>query len=240
MERYTDEDGREWVTAGALCVGDYGGAGTVGEANIRSLKSEFPDHWEQSMHYGRQLWLPADNPECVEVVERLERDYPLFDEEEHSRVEMEWKEELWQNDLCSDLLRTLPDVLQACVESLGWDVRETEGVLWEAYRAAMEETNTYPEFEYSGAYVRTDRISDEWGAEVRRTALEACLEKGRPAVEGDVFDHATMLVLSDYLEETGNVECAEFVRWWLGGPDGLDDNAARVKDRAEIHLGKGA
>ena len=38
LETYTDYNGREWVTADTLCYGDYGGAGTLGHANIRWIR----------------------------------------------------------------------------------------------------------------------------------------------------------------------------------------------------------
>lgn len=38
LETYKDYDGREWVTADTLCYGDYGGAGSLGHANIRWIR----------------------------------------------------------------------------------------------------------------------------------------------------------------------------------------------------------
>ena len=38
LETCTDYNGREWITADTLCYGDYGGAGTLGHANIRWIR----------------------------------------------------------------------------------------------------------------------------------------------------------------------------------------------------------
>src|SRR5215203_1640249 len=96
-------DGDWYVSCDALTVGDYGGYGTVGEANIRSLEKEQEDTLIRYGHYySKQLWL-ADTPDNREIIRRLEDDYPLYDEEEHSRVEMEWEEEAWDNYGLADL-----------------------------------------------------------------------------------------------------------------------------------------
>src|SRR5215211_9312434 len=102
---------KDWyISCDALTVGDYGGYGTVGEANIRSLEREqtdndYPVHIEHGAYASKQLWL-FDTPENREIIKRLEDDYPLVDEEEHSRVEMEWEMEAWDDYGLADLKNT--------------------------------------------------------------------------------------------------------------------------------------
>lgn len=75
---------------------------------------------------------------------------------------MEWEAEAWESWLKSDLLHSLPEALEELADSLPDDA------LWEAYREAMEETNTYPECEYSGVSVDVERIADAFARHVGR------------------------------------------------------------------------
>lgn len=173
--KFNPDTADSYVSCGALSVGDYGGSGSVGEANVRVLEAEDRDDVlvRHGGHGYRQAWL-LDTPENRELVEGLERDYPLLDEEEHSKVEMDWEEEAWKGWLCSELLHTMGGSRPA-LRCLAEDVDEgVGGVLWDCYRSAMEETNTYPTPEYSGVHVDTRRIQDSF--------------------EGFLFDHVRGLV----------------------------------------------
>jgi hypothetical protein len=66
--------------------------------------------------------------------------------------------------LRSDLIRALPDELdedepEGSLTLREWADEQEDGVLWEAYRSAMEATNTYPVPEYEGVHVDVDRIA---------------------------------------------------------------------------------
>jgi hypothetical protein len=191
MEESEDEDGVKYISCDVLCVGDYGGASSVGEANIRALGEDYPDsitrHWPYST---RQLFLP-DTPETREIIEHLERDYPLYNEEEHSKVEMEWEQEAWESWLRSDLVRTLEDRLKEWAEDTA-----TGDQLWEAYRWAMEKENEYPIMENNGCCVRTDEIQESFARAVLCRFLGA---------EDDIPDE----ILHDLEEERGLLEEAE-------------------------------
>jgi hypothetical protein len=196
--------GLEYVSHDSLTFGDYGGASSVGLANIRvlieqnsdsveSVSMTFIDRFQRKPAmlcylldseqialdditkdapaildaYGdfgsRQVWVRKDVAEQEEygsryrgLLEALDN-YPLLDEEEDSRVEMEWEEEAWRDWLKSDLLRTIEDdedYLDEYASIL------TDSDLFECYRHTMEETNTYPVAEYSNVYVDVDRIAD--------------------------------------------------------------------------------
>ena len=145
----------EYISCNALTVGDYGGSGSMGEANIRCLESETPDEDYfifHGSHGHKQLWL-KDTPEHRELVEGLERDYPVLDDEEMCRVELEWESEAWDGWVKNDLLKGLPDELREVIE----DDLDND-VLFTLYRESMEATNTYPTPEYSGVHVDIDRI----------------------------------------------------------------------------------
>jgi hypothetical protein len=103
------------------------------------------------------------------LIEGLERDYPLISEEEHSRVELEWEQEMWSSWLKDDLVRALPDELSEIVED---DL--DDGELYQLYRNAMEQENEYPIFEQSGCTVRRDRIQDTFNELV----IAALVKKG--------------------------------------------------------------
>lgn len=180
------EPSPEWLTDGALAVGDYGGSGTVGEANQRALKEIAEDlghevltlsyrAWERyredrawsddeevgdhrivelyGSHGSRTLWVRGDVPEFKEVLDALS-DYPLIDEEIHSQVEVEWEESAWERWVRADLLATLDDDAQEAAEGLD------DGILFQAYRDALEACNEYPTHEHAGTYVDVARIAD--------------------------------------------------------------------------------
>ena len=87
--------------------------------------------------------------------------YPCFSDDIVSEIEMDWETEAWNDWLWRDLVRTLPDDgTQDEAESLGW------AALWEAYRAAMDETNTCAEPELNGVHVDIDRIKEAFAGYV--------------------------------------------------------------------------
>jgi len=186
-------DGRKYVSHGSWCFGDYGGAGSVGLANIRVLTDECEgrivscgsdtlQHISEGCPYGlgadtleeiraerpwmisaggsyggEQVWIRK--PLAIRCRDWLEsvQEYSALSDDEVSRVEMEWEEEAWESWIRSDLIRTLPDDgSQEEAEMMPWET------LFEAYRQAMEETNTYAEPEYSGVAVDVDRIAAVW------------------------------------------------------------------------------
>lgn len=93
--------------------------------------------------------------------------YPSFDDELMSEIEMDWESEAWESWLKSDLLRTLPEDTQESVDKL------TNDDIFECYREAMDETNTYPEAEYSGVSVDVDRIKESFLAHITRKLSES-------------------------------------------------------------------
>lgn len=199
MMEETTKYGHKYVSPNALVYGDYGGAGSVGVANVRAIfeMEELVDHvcqmtyrtWENLDKWNDDFTEPAyiddfasDPPKVVHLVgghgsntlwllecEETEdiiaslADYPLLDEDLHSQVELEWEEEAWEHWTRSELYDGLPEELQEAID----DKKPTDGKLYEAYRLAMESTNTYPVSEQAGVYIDTKRIQDEYENNIR-------------------------------------------------------------------------
>ena len=82
-----NDDGVAQITHSVLCVGDYGGTGTIEEANIRALQDREGAKIEYGHYHFRALWLP-DNEDNREILRRLDN-YPLIDDRIHSEVELD-------------------------------------------------------------------------------------------------------------------------------------------------------
>ena len=105
-----------------------------------------------------------DTPDNREIIAALD-DYPAINDETISEVEMTWESEAWDSWLRADLLCTLPDDYgtdenpdQSSLRDRANEIGDSD--LFELYRQAMNETNTYPTPEYSGVHVDVDRIKD--------------------------------------------------------------------------------
>ena len=155
--------------------GAYVGSGTVGKSNVRVILqwAEEEEHETLTVYHSRWAapWFPDDDsfdepPMVVNVVghhgfsaiyllvcdetkdmfQALE-DYPILDEDDHSIIELEEEQESWDSWIRADLERLVEE-------------EYTEDQLYEAYRKAMEETNTYPVHETGGCYVDIEAIKD--------------------------------------------------------------------------------
>ena len=145
QEIYTDNFGNEWLTDDCLTVGDYGGAGSVGAANLRWLEekgnvcspsgmhidshnrlrfsdSESSDFsvvfYHSSYSYKRafiRLSGEQADAEIIEATQTLEN-YPLYDEQVLSEIECEWEEEAWEDYIRSDLLHGFGENLICYIE----------------------------------------------------------------------------------------------------------------------------
>ena len=195
VEKY----GHTYISPHSLVYGDYGGAGSVGVANVRAIL-EMEEFKDSTMYVSHSEWarigtdyewkndlgcdINCDDPpkvvhttggygftmlyllECEETEDIIAQltDYgPLIDEEIHSWVEMEWEEEAWDSWVRSELYDGLPEELQDAID----DQKPSDGKLYEAYRLAMDSTNTYPVPEYAGVHIDTKRIQDEYEDNVR-------------------------------------------------------------------------
>lgn len=197
----TTKYGHKYLSPSCCTYGDYGGAGSVGVANVRAIleMEEFQDSilrlgyrdWENvdkwnddfthqdtidefKEDYGppkvvhltggwgsNTLWL-LECEETNDIIACL-ADYPLLDDDLHSQVEMEWEEEAWDSYVRYDLYSAMDEELQEAID----EQKPTDGKLYEAYRLAMESTNTYPTPEQAGVHIDTKRIQDEYEDNIR-------------------------------------------------------------------------
>ena len=204
----TTKYGHKYISPSCCTYGDYGGAGTIGVANVRAIleMDEFQDSifnagYSQWDRIGTEYeWKPQpDRPiavgtddgdifnctdppkvvhltggygsntlwllECEETKDIISclADYPLLDDELHSQIELEWEDEAWECWVRSDLYDHLDEDLQEAID----DNKTTDAKLFEAYRLAMESTNTYAMTEHASTYIDIDRIKDEYNDNVR-------------------------------------------------------------------------
>lgn len=90
--------------------GDYVGS-TVQRSNWRSLMRDYPDTFCDIYggYFSHYLAIPKDDvtEDLMDIFEKLEEFYPLYDEEDHSALEYELAEEAWDQWLKADVLRDL-------------------------------------------------------------------------------------------------------------------------------------
>lgn len=184
METYTDTYGNHWSTDSCLTFGPYGGGGSVACANLRWIErqrniSVMPSqrvslcgerisfgHYDDDFSDYDVVMVPGafggrtafinmagDLRENMDALS----DYPVFNEELVSQVELEWEEQAWP-----DTLRFLMD--GAPTDALhNYFSRRTDqfgGMFFQAYRDAMDETNTYPEPDHDSVFIDTAKIAD--------------------------------------------------------------------------------
>ena len=126
-------------------------------------------------------WIRDDIDIENEYTASLEN-YPCLDEQIISEIEMEWESEAWDSWVKSDLMNGFNKSLSESLENetinqarYDWLESQAEkmesGAIFEAYRASMELTNTYPETEYAGVYIDIKRIQAAFN-----TALIAAID----------------------------------------------------------------
>jgi hypothetical protein len=133
--------------------GDYCGSG-VERSNHRALLEDYPDTFVDVYgDYGSSyLALATDQPidsDLFEALVRLADDYPLYDDEDHSRLEDEMAMEAWDLYLCYDVPRGLRErgVSDDDLEALDSDA------LREAFYHFTAEANSGPYLESADSVV---------------------------------------------------------------------------------------
>jgi hypothetical protein len=180
VDKHTDNKGRVWVSSECLSFGDYGGGGSVARANINIIEAE---HSEAMTDIDGYDWSFDEVPDGIEIVRQsfgcggiiiwfLEgtdieqeisaalEDYPVLDDDELCRVEMEWTEDAMP-DALSDLRRLMYKDLEIeyLVEYLDTFPKKDGGkTAIDLIYEAMEIANEYPKMEYSSAYINVDNI----------------------------------------------------------------------------------
>jgi hypothetical protein len=183
MENTIKIENVEYTTHDCLTFGDYGGAGSVGLANIRFLKEAHPDFihaymqdvpgneytepvfegsapamiWVVGSYASETVYIRADIWTENEYGESLEN-YPAFDDEIISEIESDWESEGFEIWARSDLYSGLPERNQTTLENM--TPEKQADIMWAAYRQAMEDCNEYPTPEYSGSHIPVDDIQE--------------------------------------------------------------------------------
>jgi len=143
-----------------LSGSDYSG-GSVERANHRAFLKEYGetdgvyDIYGGFGTYGIAIRLDVyeDIPEIKEAIDKLD-DYPLFDEEAHSELEMEWQQEFITSELAHfclqiDLEDYIPDI-----DKILEDQDTIESYIWES----LEPLELEFQSENTGAYVDLDKV----------------------------------------------------------------------------------
>lgn len=154
-----------FISCDALVVGDYGGFGVYGEANIRALENEEGAQIEHGSHGYKQLWLP-DTEDNQRIITNLEDRYPLVDESILSELEIEWEQEAWDSYGRHDLRRAIQAVPFVSADGVtsehvaDWFDDLPDDEARNVYASAMERAD-YPEiiYEYSGACLPLKEIA---------------------------------------------------------------------------------
>ena len=183
MKIYIDTYGTSWFTDSCLTFGSYGGGGSIACANLRWIESQYnisvmPEqhislrgerisfgHYDDDFSdydvvmvrgfFGGMTAFVNMKGDLRESMDALS-DYPVFDDELVSQVELEWEEQAWP-DILRDLLNAAPT--ESLYNYFSSRTAAFDSLLFQAYREAMDSTNTYPVPEYDGVYVDTDRIA---------------------------------------------------------------------------------
>lgn len=143
--------------------GDYSGS-AVDRANRASFFEEYGEDVEGVYTvysgYGYEtiaIALRHITPEMIATFDAL-TDYPLMDDETHSRIEMEMEDEDWDSWIASDFQRAVEKALpDETDDDMGYD---ESAVDWKAlYFVRKEKTNTYWHAESgTGGHVDIDRL----------------------------------------------------------------------------------
>ena len=212
MDTYTCPDtGDQYISCDLLTVGDYGGAGSVGEANIRTCEEQYPDCWVRYGTYGfRQAWL-LDTEDNRDLIRDLERDYHVLDDCILSRVENEWEHEAFDNHVKKDLLDCLPDHLRDLADTWG------DEDLYRLYHDAQAETQIFPSWEYSGCYIPVNKLADSFVDQCHQDAWKQLKAIDREGIRllprnPEDLEPDTLLVAADWFMEHGHDTLAAYLR----------------------------
>ena len=160
-ESYQTEEPTDFFMPDILSGSDYCSSGSVEVSNHRVFLEKYgklPNVYDVYGGYGTfavAIRLDSITEEMLEDFRALD-DYPLLDEEDHSKVEREAEEESWENCYRSDFIRELSKAFPALEE--GIDNLSIEAVDTLFY-ALCDRTNTYWEHESgNSAYIDLDRV----------------------------------------------------------------------------------
>ena len=186
MEKYIDQNGNVWVTGEIFTFGPYSKAGAIAKANIEKVlslpeitflevrKYELCDssirffgddifHFLEveadavyaTCSYEDRVFI-REGEKTKDIISALE-EYPILDEDSLSEVEAEMEENAFWDGVVFDLLSYgSKNFYNFFCTRIG----EYKEIIWEAYKEAMDTTNTYPLPEYDTVYIDCARIAN--------------------------------------------------------------------------------
>lgn len=165
--RHNFETEREFthVEVPMTAWGDYHGS-TLQRANFEALVEDFPDTFVvvTSGYGGHALALPlgVEIPEHLfDALVGIANEYPLYDDESHSMLEMRLQDEAWESDGAADFRRELEEWADA---EHGHLFVPDDLDLHELFMEACESANFYPHCEDAvSAYLFNDLVVSEAG-----------------------------------------------------------------------------
>ena len=151
--------------------GDYCGS-SVERSNYRSLLRDYPELFIEVYgdFYSKRLYIPADkmDDEMREMLVGLEEQYPLYDEEDHSSLEMDCAWEAW------DLY--LKDEFSSMETELHWEDwtdKDWEFVQQRYYDLTYDQSGCpYMESADSVVFPDHDKVTEELWTELETLGLE--------------------------------------------------------------------
>lgn len=203
MERVMVE-GVPYITHPVLCYGDYGGAGTVGHANIRyiqevakknewdidtcSLNAMSDLSWSQSYEVDKAHWKEIGMPPIIqawaypgfeqifvceyfkELADELDTldDYPIFDDEMNSIIEMEWQDLAWDDYVLREFIKFVDEEVQDYIDEYEEQYEEMTNVFRESFNAVYADGNVEWEYGYASAYIDTEKMKERFLQEFER------------------------------------------------------------------------
>lgn len=158
----TDDDGIKLISCDYIQYGDYDNSCAVERANVRYLEEQKLVEVMDTGGYGSvKAWL-LDTEENREILESL-FDYPCFDDELVSQVEMEIEDE-YIKDCSSDLHELLPEAMQEAMR----DMFIFDEIDRDCYDKAKEASNTYFVVESGGnGYIDFKRLAADYALAIR-------------------------------------------------------------------------
>ena len=143
------------ISCDYISFGDYDNSGAVERANVRYLEqNNLIEYKETGSYYWQKAWL-IDNEENREMINALEN-YPCFDDELVSMIEMEIEDEYIKDN--DDIFRATKEPLKSILDDLDMRVIDPE-----IYYGVKEELNMQFVVEAGGnGYIDLDKMVDSY------------------------------------------------------------------------------
>lgn len=235
--RFDETTARSYISHNALVVGDYGGSGVYGEANIRYCDEHVEGCLIDHGSYGhRQAWLP-DNPDNVCLVEDLDK-YPVICDDHLHAVEEEWEDEAWDSDGVHEIVRAIhnkaktdpncwlhPEISNGVDEAqITEDMIDCLGKceLKEIYHQSLKVADAAPssailrtpfvKFDYTSACLPYDEIAGSYAGVVQAAFWKRVLDCTGDTVLFNFHVVDERRIAADWLDDHGMISFAEVLR----------------------------